>query len=98
MEETEGQRSLATWSILLFGLSLACWLVLTLFESLMIGTSMVAQRAITFVLLVLPGTIGVLLGIMSLARKEGKAWLAILSIILNTVFALFNFMIVLFAG
>ncbi|HSJ89200.1 MAG TPA: hypothetical protein VK909_18455 [Anaerolineales bacterium] len=98
MEEKETQRSLATWSILLFGLSLVCWLALTLFESLLVGTSLVAQRAITFVLLVLPGTIGVLLGIMSLVRKEGKAWLAILSIVLNTVFALFNFMIVLFAG
>ena len=98
MEEKETQRSLAGWSITLFGISLLCWLALTLLESLLVGTSLVAQRAITFVLLVLPATIGVIFGIMSIVRKEGKVWLAILSIILNTVFALFNFMIVLFAG
>ena len=98
MEEKETQRSLAGWSITLFGISLLCWLALTLLESLLVGTSMVAQRAITFVLLVLPATIGVIFGIMSIVRKEGKVWLAILGIILNTVFALFNFMIVLFAG
>ena len=98
MENNEVQRNLAGWSILLFGLSLVCWLALTLFESLLVGTSMIAERAITFVLLVLPATVGVGLGFMSLLRKEGKAWLAILSILLNAVFALFNLMIIFFAG
>jgi hypothetical protein len=63
-----------------------------------VGTSIIAERAITFVLLVVPATIGAGLGILSLLHKEGKAWLAILSILLNAVFALFNLTIIFFAG
>jgi uncharacterized transporter YbjL len=98
MENKETQRSLAGWSILLFGLSLLCWLALTLFESLLVGTSTIAERAVTFVLLVMPATIGAGLGFLSLLRKEGQAWLAILSTLLNAIFALFNLMIIFFAG
>jgi hypothetical protein len=98
MNGKEVSRSLAAWSVLLFVLSLLCWLGLTAFESLLVNTSLVAERAITLVLLVLPPAIGIGLGFMSLLRKEGKAWLATLGIVLNIVFALFNLTIVLFAG
>jgi hypothetical protein len=35
---------------------------------------------------------------MSLVRREGRAWLAVTLVALNTLFALFHLLIVLFAG
>jgi hypothetical protein len=35
---------------------------------------------------------------MSLVLKEGRAWMAVTGVVLNTLFALFHLMIVLFAG
>jgi hypothetical protein len=57
-----------------------------------------AERIVTFALLVLPAGIGAILGIMSLLYREGRAWLAITGIVLNTLFALFHLALVLFAG
>jgi hypothetical protein len=57
-----------------------------------------AERIVTFVLLVLPAGIGAILGIMSLFYREGRGWLAVTGIILNTLFALFHLALVLFAG
>ena len=92
------KRNLAKTSWLLFGLSLAFWLSLTIFESALGGTSFAVQRAIIFLLLVLPAGTGAVFGLMSLLRKEGRALQAILSTVLNTVFALFHILIILFAG
>jgi len=53
---------------------------------------------ITVSLLVVPPGIGAVLGVLSLTHKEGKSWLGIIGILLNTLFALFHLTIVLFAG
>jgi hypothetical protein len=60
--------------------------------------STTVERIITFSLLVLPAASGAFLGLMSLTHKEGKPWQGIAGIVLNTLFALFHLMIVLFAG
>lgn len=91
-------RNLAGTSWLLFGLSVIIWLALTIFESALAGTSFAAQRVITFLLLVLPAGKGTILGLLSLLRKEGRRWLAVISILLNALFALFHLLIILFAG
>ena len=90
--------SLATVSLLLFGLSMLFLVAWTVSESAFVGLSAIAERMITFALLVLPAGIGAVLGVMSLRQREGKAGLAITGIVLNTLFALFHLLIVLFAG
>jgi len=92
------KMSLAGGSLLLFGLSVILLLALTLFESALTGLSIGTERIITFLLLVLPAGVGAVLGAASLTRKQGRAWLAITGILLNTLFALFHFIIILFAG
>ena len=90
--------SLAGRSLLLFGLSIALLVALTLFESALVGMPPGAERLVTFLLLVLPAAIGTVLGVMSLVRKEGRAWLAVTGMALNALFALFHIIILLFAG
>ena len=90
--------SLISGSLLLFGLSVVLWVMLTLFESALAGMSLGAERLVTLLGLVLPAGVGTVLGVMSLARKEGRMWLAAIGLALNTLFAIFHLMIVLFAG
>jgi hypothetical protein len=90
--------SLAGAALLLFGLSVILLLALTGFESALAGISLAVERLITLLLLVLPAAGGAMLGLMSLARREGRVRLAVTGIILNTLFALFHTMIVVFAG
>jgi len=90
--------SLAGRSLLLFGLSIALLVARTLFESALAGMPPGAERLVTFLLLVLPAAIGTVLGVMSLVRKEGRAWLAVTGMALNALFALFHIIILLFAG
>ncbi|MBC7878425.1 MAG: hypothetical protein H7Y59_14740 [Anaerolineales bacterium] len=90
--------NLAGKSLLLFGLSIVFLIALTLFESALTGTSLGMERLITFLLLILPSGAGAMLGVMSLFRKEGRALIAFLAIMLNTLFALFHLTILLFAG
>lgn len=90
--------NLAATSLLLFGLSMIFWVALTLFESMLVGLPAQAERVITFLLLVLPAGIGTTFGVLSLMRKEGRAWMAGTGILLNALFALFHSMIILFAG
>ena len=85
-------------SLLLLGLSVIFLIVLTLLESSLAGVSLNAERAITFLLLVLPAAVGSVFGVMSLIRNEGKLWLAIPGAIVNALFALFHSAIILFAG
>ena len=92
------KRSLAIASLLVFGLSILFLVVWTVSESAFVELSAPAERMITFALLVLPAGIGAILGVMSLKQREGKAGLAITGIVLNTLFALFHLLIVLFAG
>lgn len=92
------KRNLAGVSLALFGLSVLLWLALTIFESALAGTSLSTQRIITFLLLVVPAGMGAILGMTSLLHKEDRVWLAITTTLLNTFFALFHIMIILFAG
>lgn len=91
-------RKLAVASLVLFGISVILLALLTLFESVLVGISPDAERLITFLFLVWPAGLGAILGVMSLVHQEGRIWLAIAGIILNTFFAIFHLMIVLFAG
>ena len=90
--------SLGAKAIALFGLSVLFLVLLTLFESLLSGTSLTAEKAISALLLVLPGVIGVAFGILSIIRKESRLWMAILGILLNGLFALFHIFVLSFAG
>ena len=92
------KRSLATVSLIVFGLSVLFLVVWTMSESAFLGLSAVAERVVTFALLVLPAAIGAVLGVMGLMRKEGHKGLAITGILLNTLFAAFHLLLVLFAG
>ena len=90
--------SLGMQSILLFILSLLFLFLLTLFESSLSGLSLTAERIISALLLVLPGVIGIVLGIMGILRKELPVWVAGLGMILNGLFVLFQTGVLLFAG
>ena len=92
------KRSLATVSLIIFGLSALFLLVWTMSESAFVGMSAVAERVVTFALLVLPAAIGAVLGVLSLVRQEGQKGLAITGILLNTLFAAFHLLLVSFAG
>jgi len=92
------KRSLALMSLLLLGVSIIFLIGWTASESAVLGISAISERIITLAMLVLPAGIGAVLGVMSLIQKEGRAGMAISGIVLNTLFALFHLMIVLFAG
>lgn len=92
------QTKYARTSILLFGISVLLLILLTVAESALVGTSQTVQRIITLVALVLPALIGIVFGILSFSRKEGRTGLAVAGIILNALFALFHLALVLFAG
>ena len=92
------KRSLALVSLLLLLVSVVFLFAWTLSEPALVGMSPTTERIITFAMLVLPAGIGAVLGVMSLRYREGKAGLAITGIVLNSIFALFHLMLVLFAG
>jgi hypothetical protein len=90
--------SLGAKSITLFVLSVLFLLLLTVFEASLAGLSLIAERAISALLLVLPGVIGVAFGVLSIVRKESRLWMAILGILVNVLFALFHLLVISFAG
>lgn len=92
------RATLAASSLLLFGLSVFFLAALTLSEGMLVGFAPQGERILTFLLLVLPPGIGAILGVLSLKREKGRAWIAGTGILLNTLFALFHLMIVLLAG
>ena len=92
------KRSLAIISLALFDMSVVFLIVWTRSESAFAGMSTAVERIITLALFVLPAGIGAVMGVLSLMHREGKTALAITGIVLNTIFALFHLMIVLFAG
>ncbi|HZM23165.1 MAG TPA: hypothetical protein VFC02_15555 [Anaerolineales bacterium] len=92
------KMSLGAKSLALFVLSLLFLVLLTLFESLLSGLSLTAERVISALLLVLPGLIGIVLGVLSMLRKEPRVWVAILGVILNALFVLFQTAVLFFAG
>ena len=92
------KQSLANVSMILFGLSVVLLILWTIFESSFAGMSPFAERIATVSLLVLPAGIGAVIGLMSLMYREGQKWLASTRMVLNTLFALFHLLLVLFAG
>jgi hypothetical protein len=92
------QSGYAKTSLYLFGLSIILLIAMTAFESALVGTSQGTQRIITFLTLVLPAMAGLVFGIISVSRKEGRTALAVTGIILNTLFAIFHLLILSFAG
>jgi hypothetical protein len=90
--------SFAAASLALFVVSILFLFLLTLFESSLTNMSVAAERLVSAILLVLPGVIGVILGVMSVLRKEAKRWMALLGILLNALFALFHVVVLAFAG
>lgn len=90
--------NLAWTSMLLFILSLALLWTLTLFESFLSGLTMSMERLVSVLLIVLPAVIGVVCGILSLLRREPKPWIAVAGILLNGAFAIFNLLVLSFAG
>lgn len=85
-------------SLIVFVLSVLFLVLLTLFESSLAGVSITAERVISFLLLVLPGIIGIVFGVMGIVRKESRVWIAYLGILLNALFAIFHLFVLLFAG
>jgi hypothetical protein len=90
--------SLGSKSILLFVFSFVALFLLTFFESSLSGLSLTTERIISALLLVVPGLAGVILGAASLRQKELPRWVAILGILLNSLFALFHIFLLSFAG
>lgn len=92
------KRNFASTSILMFLISLAMLWILTLFESSLSGLTTGMERLVSALFLVLPAAAGVVFGILSLRRKEPKPWIAIAGILLNGAFAIFNVLVLSFAG
>ena len=85
-------------SIVSFAASILFLVLLTLFEPSLINISLRTERMISFLLLVLPGVIGIVFGVLGIVRKESKRWIAYMGILLNSLFALFHLFVLSFAG
>jgi hypothetical protein len=73
----EESMKLTGISLILLLLSVLLSGAVTLFESALAPLSTGAERLLTFLLLVLPAGTGCVLAVMSLTRRQGRAWLAI---------------------
>lgn len=91
-------KNLGAKSLALFVVSVLFLILLTLFESLFLNLSITGERILSFLLLVLPALFGVVFGVMGLRAREDRLWTSVLGIILNALFALFHFLLLLFAG
>jgi hypothetical protein len=98
VKEIRMKPNLASKSILLFIISLAMLWVLTLFESFLSGLTTGMERLLSALVLVLPAAAGVVFAILSLRRREPKPWIAVAGILLNGAFAIFNILVLSFAG
>lgn len=85
-------------SLALFALSVLSLILITLFEASLSGMSLTAEKILSALLLVVPAVIGIVLGVLGVNRKEPNRWMAILGILLNTLFALFQIFVISFAG
>ena len=85
-------------SLALFAVSVLFLILITLFEASLSGMSLTVERVISMLLLILPGVIGIVLGVFGILRKEPRVWVAILGVILNALFALFQTALIFFAG
>ncbi|HVF25495.1 MAG TPA: hypothetical protein VNA23_06370 [Anaerolineales bacterium] len=90
--------SLGAKSLVLLAVSVLFLILVTLFESSLSGMSLSAEKILSALLLVMPAVIGIVFGVLSINRKESSRWMAILGIVLNTLFALFQIFVISFAG
>jgi hypothetical protein len=88
----------ASISLILFIVSLTMVWLMTLFEALFIGMSTGLEQIISALFLVVPAVAGTVFGVMSLQRREPRPWIAVAGILLNASFAIFNILVLLFAG
>jgi hypothetical protein len=98
VKDKKMKPNLAATSMLLFLISLAMLLSLTLFESSLCGLTTTMERFVSALVLVLPAAIGVVFGILSLRRREPQPWIGVAGILLNGAFAIFNVLVLSFAG
>ena len=91
-------KNLGAKSLALFAVSVFLLILLTLFESLLLNLSITGERILSFLLLVLPTVIGVVLGVLGIRAREDKSWLSVLGIVLNALFAIFHLFVLSFAG
>ena len=85
-------------SLALFALCVLFLILITLFEASLSGMSLTAEKLLSALLLVVPAVIGIVLGVLAINRKKPNRWMAILGILLNTFFALFQIFVIAFAG
>jgi len=90
--------TLGAKSLILFGISILFLALITVFESFLLGFSNTAERILSLALLVAPGIVGVVIGVLGVLRKELRLWMACLGILLNGLFALFQLLVISFAG
>jgi hypothetical protein len=93
MKLSHGAKSLS-----LFALSVLFLVLLTLFDSSLSGLSPAMQRTASSFFLVAPGSVGVVLGVLSILRNEPRRWMAYLGIAINVLFVLFHVFVLSFAG
>jgi hypothetical protein len=92
------KSSLGTKSMLFLGLGFVFLILLTVFEARLAGLSLTTEKILSLFLLVTPAVVGALFGVLSLVRKEPRAWIGILGTLLNLLFALFHIFLISFAG
>jgi len=89
---------LSTLSIFFFFLSVLFLFLLTQFEASLAAISLIAERILSLLLLVVPALVGIVFGVLSILRKEPRRWLGILGTLLNVLFAMFHLFLLSFAG
>jgi hypothetical protein len=92
------KMSLGAKSLAVFAVSVLFLILLTLFESSLLGLSIAGERILSVLLLVVPALIGVVFGVLGILRKEDGLWMSALGILLNALFALFHIFVISFAG
>jgi hypothetical protein len=92
------KMSLGAKSLAVFAVSVLFLILLTLFESSLLGLSITGERILSVLLLVVPALIGVVFGVLGILRKESGLWMSALGILLNALFALFHIFVISFAG
>jgi len=85
-------------SLALFAVSVLFLILITLFEASLSGMSLPAEKLLSALILVVPAVIGIVLGVLAINLKEPNRWMAILGILLNALFALFQIFVISFAG
>lgn len=83
----------------LFGLAVLLFILTgVILDSSLNRLSLAQQRWVTFLALVLPAVLGMLIGLVALVRPEQRSIRAVIPIILNALFAAFFIAVLAIAG